>query len=115
MGKTETYSISRRNRLAIHIYARLPGFLRRAFGLGGERGLRFLGLDSRDFVYYQVAGDDPPENVWVAIWEERRPFKTHAQFCAAPLLGRECDGGASWCVFDTSGQVAEYISEAPLE
>lgn len=111
MAKTQTdYKLSRRSRLAVHIYARLPSFLCRALGLRGERALRFLGLDSRDFVHYQVAGDSGG-NVWEAIWEERKPFKTHALFCAAVLSGGECDCGAVWCVFDAAGQVAEYIGE----
>lgn len=113
IGKTSPYSneykLSRRQRLAVHIYARLPDFVRTAIGLTGGRALHFLGLDSRDFLYYEIVGPTF-DDVWEAIWNERRPFRTHAQFCASVPEGqRECDCGATWHIFDINGRSVEYI------
>lgn len=95
--------------MAAQIFMRLPLAARRAVGLTGSRAFRFLGLDERDFVHYEVAA--PFHNqaeLWQAIWEDRMPFKTHAQFCASVLGHGLCDCGAQWQKFGPDGGVVLF-------
>lgn len=88
---------------------RTPKRLRQLVGLSGGRALRFLGLDERDFVHYEIATPFHGEGeIWQAIWEDRMPFKTHAQFCGEVLGKGGCDCGAVWQKFGPDGELQPF-------
>jgi hypothetical protein len=87
----------------------MPRRLWEQVGLKGDRALRFIGLDRRDFVHYEVATPfHSPEEIWQAISDDRMPFRTHAQFCAQVLQKAECDCGASWVKFGQDGALIPH-------
>lgn len=95
--------------MAAHIFFRLPNSFWEAVGIRGSRAFKFLGIDPRDFVHYEVATPfHTKEQLWQAIWHDRMPFKTHAQFCGQVLGKGDCDCGADWMKFSASGRTEPF-------